>query len=151
MMLFVKGNSDAFPLKSMSNPVTNQFQQISLQSTKGLAGVTFLMAQDSGQANRVDMAGERTLVQMPPSIWEIAVFQGLIHCCLSFVYFPLKTASDFQLQILKPWMVGEAGVTPAGGASGARSLEGILSTCPQEKCASAFNYKAYPQLDVIWL
>lgn len=75
---------------SMSNPMTNQFQQIYLQSTKGLVGVTSLMAQDSGQAVRADMAGERALVQMPPSIREIAVFQGLINCCLSFIYFPLR-------------------------------------------------------------
>lgn len=147
MMLFVNGNLDAHTRKSMSNLENNQFQQISLQSTWGLVGVIFLKRRTRVRQTRQMWQVERGLLYMLTSIREMAEFPELINCCLSFI-FHLHCRLLLQLWMQTP-KAGRAGVTPAEGASPARSQE--ASTCPPGKYNSVFNYKAYSQPDAIWL
>lgn len=56
----------------------------------------FLMAQDWGQEDGADVAGERALLYVVTPVRELAVFPELINCCLSFICFPL-TLPPLQL------------------------------------------------------
>lgn len=78
---------------------------------------------------------ERTLLEMLTSAREMAEFPGLINCCLSFIYFPLRLPPSPAVDAEAPKATG-AGLVPAEGASPARSQGGFLPP-GHRKCAAA--------------